>query len=171
MTVLKMKVFFPHQIYLHDQGSNHFPHSFLFFYFLSFFWRVLFLILVFDVFCLLACCYIWICILNFLKWLLRFTFWCQPLRCFRKRGIFFPFWFSWADFWYVPSLFWRTTTFLELTIPHVVPVPIACALISGNILASLTVYHFYIFLPFWKVLLALLKERWADTKCFLSNVI
>lgn len=49
-------IFF-HQIYLHDKGLNHFFHPFLFFYFLSFF-EELFLIPVFDVFCLLACCYI-----------------------------------------------------------------------------------------------------------------
>lgn len=49
-------IFF-HQIYLHDKGLSHFFHPFLFFYFLSFFTK-LFLIPVFDVFCLLACCYI-----------------------------------------------------------------------------------------------------------------
>lgn len=49
-------IFF-HQIYLHDKGLSHFFHPFLFFYFLSFF-KKLFLIPVFDVFCLLACCYI-----------------------------------------------------------------------------------------------------------------
>lgn len=48
---------FLHPTYLHDKGLNHFFHPFLFFCFLSFF-EELFLIPVFDVFCLLACCYI-----------------------------------------------------------------------------------------------------------------
>lgn len=48
-------IFF-HQFYLHDKGLSHFFHPFLFFY-LSFL-KNLFLIPVFDVFCLLACCYI-----------------------------------------------------------------------------------------------------------------
>lgn len=58
----------------------------------------------------------------FLKWVLCFTFWCQPLRCFKKRGFFFLFWFSWTDFWYVSShVLMNPSIYFELTTPTCSP--------------------------------------------------